>query len=60
MFKVLFFVDLLLHTKLIPKPILFPHQIVSKLFFRIRSSIDNPEYDIQRSNFEFWDQLIIY
>jgi len=30
---------------------------VLELFFRIRISIDNPEYDIQRSNFEFWDEL---
>ena len=26
----------------------------------IRNSIDYSEYEIQRSNFEFWDQLHFY
>ncbi|MGA9190041.1 MAG: hypothetical protein WB014_16075, partial [Methanosarcina sp.] len=31
---------------------------VSELFSMIRNSIDSSRFEIQRTNFEFWDELI--
>lgn len=43
-----------------PKTNFVPTSVrVPGLFFEIRSSIDNPDYDIVRSNFEYWDHLIV-
>jgi hypothetical protein len=31
-----------------------------KIIFMIRNSIDYSKFETQRSNFEFWDELVIY
>jgi len=42
-------------NKLIPKPILFSNHSNFRTIFMIRNSIDYSKFDLQKSNFEFWD-----
>ncbi len=48
------------YDKLIPKPILFSTNNSFITIFMIRNSINYSEYNIQRGNFEFWDELYKY
>jgi len=48
------------YDKLIPKLILFSTNNSFITIFMIKNSINYSEYNIQRSSFEFWDELYKY